>query len=297
MDEGTPQINNLGTMQGANFGDHNTYHQYFGPDGTPARAVPPDHLWTVPYLRNPLFTGREEVIRELHEQLTASRTAALAQAMSGLGGIGKTQTAVEYAYRYQTDYHHILWLRASTREEIIEDLTSLARLLQLPAQQAQDQQQIVNATRNWLQTHSGWLLIVDNADDLEMASDYLPTGSSGHILLTTRAHAMKGLAHKVELTTMPLDEGVLFLVHRAGLLAPPATLDHVSAAQREIAEAIVQALGHLPLALDQAGAYLEETGESLTSYLTLYREQRKAVLAYRGGLSTRHAPVATTWSL
>ncbi len=91
--------------------------------------------------------------------------------------------------------------------------------------------------------------------------------------------------------------GVLFLLHRAGLLAPTAALDHVSSAQRVIAAAIVQALGHLPLALDQAGAYLEETGESLSSYLTLYQEQRKAVLAYRGGLSTKHAPVATTWSL
>lgn len=74
------------------------------------------HLWGVPYLRNPFFTGREDTLRHLHQALKAENAVALShpQGISGLGGIGKTQTAFEYAYRYGAEYHAVLWVRADT---------------------------------------------------------------------------------------------------------------------------------------------------------------------------------------
>ncbi len=238
-------------------------------------------------------------MRDLHTLLHTKHTAALGQllVMGGLGGIGKTQTALEYAYQHRHDYQAIFWVRASTREEIISDCTNLARLLKLPEQNAQDPQLIVNAIKRWLHQHTKWLLILDNADDLEMVAPYLPDATTGHIILTTRARATGNIARKIELPTMSQPEGALLLLRRAKLIAPDASLESVSAEDRAIAEAIVTELGGLPLAIDQAGAYIEETGESLAGYLTLYREQRKDLLARRGGIHADHVAVATTWDL
>ncbi len=257
-------------------------------------------VWNIPFRRNPFFTGREPIVAQVHSLLHAGKTAALSQppAISGLGGIGKTQTAVEYAYRYREEYQYVLWVQANTSETLLANFVALARLLNLPEQDAREQQITVQALKQWLETHSGWLLIFDNADDLAPVQDYLPTGNTGHILLTTRAQAMSGLARKIELDTMSPQEGATLLLRRAGLLAPEAALESASPADRALAINIVRAMDGLPLALDQAGAYLEETNESLSTYLTLYRQQRAELLKRRGGLVPHHPDsVATTWSL
>lgn len=256
-------------------------------------------LWNVPQ-RNLLFTGREEVLHQLYEALRADKTAALAQpqAISGLGGIGKTQTAVEYAHRYRDDYVAVLWVRAETDSSINADFVTIADLLALPVKQEQEPHRIVEAVKRWFGEHTAWLLIFDNADDLAMVQNYLPVGSKGHILLTTRAHATGSIAKPIEVQKMASDEGALFLLRRAKVIDADMPIEAASRTEQDIAREIVQAMDGLPLALEQAGAYIEETECGLQGYLRDYQDQGVQLLKERGGLVTDHPdPVATTWSL
>jgi tetratricopeptide (TPR) repeat protein len=260
----------------------------------------PASAWNVPYLRNPFFTGREELLKQLHDNLTQNKTAALtqAQAIHGLGGIGKTQTAVEYAYRYGDDYHFVLWVNAATRDELTSSFVGLATLLNLPERQEQDQSKIVAAVKQWFTAHDGWLLIVDNADDLAMAGEFLPSGGKGHLLLTTRAHAIGPLASGIEVEKLDSQQGMLLLLRRANVLKLDASLEDAPLADRTAAAAIVEEMDGLPLALDQAGAFIEETQSSVTDYLQRYRQRADVLLQRRGGPGKDHPePVATTWSL
>ena len=257
-------------------------------------------VWNIPYPRNPYFTGREELLRRLAASLRVGETVGIFQphAVSGLGGVGKTQLALEYAYRYYQDYEVVLWTRADTQEALISGFVTFAALLQLPQQEERDQLKIVQAFKHWLMNNAGWLLLLDNADDLALVRDFLPPTGKGHTLLTTRAASMGRLAQRLEVDTLDVEPGALLLLRLTYRLAPDAPLEQAEASERTIALSITQELGGLPLALDQAGAYIEETHCSLVDYLQLYRTQRTDLLKARGGLVPDHPePVATTWSL
>src|SRR5262249_4132894 len=156
--------------------------------------------WNVPHPRNEFFTGRDEVVAAIRKRLTRRRKAALAQAISGLGGIGKTQTAVEYAHRYRDRYQAILWLNAETPLGLKAGCGELARLMRMPHPQG-DLDQAVLALKQWLAIESGWLLIFDNADAPAMLEPFLPDAEHGNILVTSRAQDFQdiGIFEPVEL--------------------------------------------------------------------------------------------------
>jgi len=217
--------------------------------------------------------------------------------LSGLPGIGKTQTAIEYAYRHGDEYITVLWAKAESRETLTSSFVAIAELLNLPGKNAQEQNIVVAAVKRWLENNTSWLLIFDNADDLALAREFLPSGGKGHVLLTTRAQTTGGIAQRVEIEEMELEEGALFLLRRAKMLAQDAPLDVASTTDQTKAKTIVKELGGLPLALDQAGAFIEEVPSSLDEYLELYRKEGAKLLAERGGIISDHPSVATTFSL
>lgn len=266
----------------------------------PALATAAGRLWNVPYHRNPFFTGRREVLATLHETLATRGAAAIAQplALSGLGGIGKTQTAVEYAYRFAGEYTGVLWVRADTRETLLADLLGLARLLDLPEKDEQDPGLAAAAVKRWLEANPGWLLILDNVEDLPLVGTFSPAAGRGHILLTTRSQVTGALARRVDLEELFAEDGMLLLLRRARMIKPDAGLADIPPGARAAAKEIAELLDGLPLALDQAGAYIEETRCSLSDYLSKYRTRRVELLSWHGWTRTDHPePVATTWSL
>jgi tetratricopeptide (TPR) repeat protein len=259
-------------------------------------------LWNIPFARNPFFTGREQELAYLHTQLQQSNTFAVGQtqSISGLGGIGKTQIAVEYAYSYRDEYQYVLWARAESVEALTSSFTEIARLLNLPEQDAEAQEITIQAVKGWLRRKRGWLLILDNADLPGLLPAFLPSPVGGHLLITTRAADLStqiaGVAHSLTIETFSDEQGALFLLHRSGLLAPSARLDQAESRTWQLALAIAHELGGLPLALDQAGAYLTVTGDRLLTYQQIYRQRRAELLKKRSGVE-HPEPVATTWNL
>ncbi|HEU5373950.1 MAG TPA: tetratricopeptide repeat protein [Ktedonobacteraceae bacterium] len=265
----------------------------------------PGALWMVPYVRNPHFTGRADLLEQLTQELSleqsgdarSTRRAVLSQpqVVKGLGGVGKTQIAVEYAYRAreQDRYFHTIWINAASEEAILTSFQTLAeRLPNFAERDEKDQHKLIAAVLRWIeQCPQSWLLIVDNADDLSLIQPSLPQQGQGSIVLTTRAAAVGWLANPIEVEQMGLIEGTQFLLHRTHRL---------SASDEECNEAsnVVIALDGFPLALDQAGAYIEETGCGFDDYLQIYEQHRAALLARRGKQATNYPhSVATTWSL
>jgi tetratricopeptide (TPR) repeat protein len=253
-----------------------------------------DTVWTVPLTRNRFFTGRAQVLDDLRRELSAGGKAAL----SGMGGIGKTQTAAEYARLHRGEYKAVLWAKADSEDSLNADFSALAVRLNLPVQDktGRDEDKAVLAVKQWLEEQSGWLLILDNADELGLVSDLLRREWDGHILLTTRAHAT-GSIGRVELRVMGSEEGALFLLRRAKLIAVDDTLGAATEADRELAAEITREMGGLPLALDQAGAFIEEMSSGLAEYLELYRREGDKLRAEHGGYIADHEPVTITFSL
>jgi serine/threonine protein kinase/tetratricopeptide (TPR) repeat protein len=266
----------------------------------PIAATPPDSvpgIWNIPYRRNIFFTGRQQVLNELHDAFFSGKTATQTQAISGLGGMGKTQVAVEYAYRYYKDYRAILWVRGDTREKMQTSIVALAGVLKLEEQHEKEQQHVIEAVRAWLRKNSNWLLIVDNIEDLKLVRTLLPATAPGHILLTTRTQTTGNIAQRLDLEKMTLEEGALFLLRRTKMIAQDAALQDVSSEDCQEAQALAAAFAGLPLALDQAGAYIEEAGCSLANYLCRYQAGQMKLLGMRGGFAFDHpASVTTTFS-
>jgi tetratricopeptide (TPR) repeat protein len=254
-------------------------------------------IWNVSFPRNSFFIGREDLLAQLHTQLQKGQTTALSQAISGLGGVGKTQLAVEYAYRHYRDYQAVLWAHAESTEALISSYTEIATLLNLPVKDSQEQTVIIQAVKVWLQNHRNWLLILDNADELNILSAFLPPRLGGHVIITTRAAAPGRFAHRLLVETFSQEQGILFLLRRAGLMTLDADVSQASPQDQALAQQITQEVGGLPLALDQAGAYLETTGCGLAAYWQQYQRHRVDLLKEYHGMVVEHPPVATTWSL
>lgn len=266
---------------------------------SPKRPVKSDgaehqHLLSLPFPRNKFFTGRDDILEQLHTKFDNGERV---QALSGMGGIGKTQAALEYAYRYRGNYHVVLWANGSSRETLVADFVAIAGLLNLPQKKAQDQNEAVAAVKRWFVDNSAWLLILDNADEIKTAEEFIPSYEFGHVLLTTRAHAIGAVGEGSTIEKMTPREGAFFLLRRLKKIKKDEELESAATELRAPAEALSLLVDGLPLALDQAAAFIEEKPSTLDEYQSLYQSERRKLLERRGKLAKDHPSVAVTFSL
>lgn len=246
---------------------------------------------------NRLFTGRREALNRLHTALQAGPAALIAdpQALTGLGGIGKTQTAIAYIYEHWRDYDRVFWVSAETVDALNDGLASLAEELELLRAGPTTKKQALETMHNWFRNESDWLLVLDNADDVETLAPYFPRHHGGRLILTTRARNTVKWAAPIPLVKFGQEEGTLLLLRRAGLISVHQAVGEVSAAVVEAAKQLCDELDGLPLALDQAGAYLAETASTVPDYLTRYREYGLRLLDSTA--EPEHASVTVTFTL
>jgi tetratricopeptide (TPR) repeat protein len=260
------------------------------PDKRPLEVIE-----NVPYPRNPYFTGRDTILNNLHEALSNNSATIITQghAISGLGGIGKTQTAVEYTYRYRSEYHYIFWVRAETEVELQTDFGAIAKLLNLPEQNATNPAETAQAVKHWLEHTGEWLLVFDNADAPEMLKTYYPHTPQGHIMLTSRAQLFDtlGITRPLALKKMDPQEALDFLYKRTARSQNDQGEQHA-------VEQLAAELGYLPLALEQAAAYILAKGARFQDYLASYQRQRLSLLNKADPKTGDYpASVAETWAL
>jgi hypothetical protein len=266
-----------------------------------ARSTPFPPVWNVPYRYPASLTGRDQVIERLFKGFAAESVSGSipAQALTGLGGLGKTQTAVAYAYRYRKQYQTVLWIRAETEVELVTGFTHMAELLGLSHTGLHQRERVLENIQRWLGDTTDWLLILDNADNLALVEPFLPKFASGHLLLTSRAAALGQAAHPLSLTQLSPDDGALCILRRANLIPWTGQLcDAPSGVSVKAAQELSQLMGGLPLALEQAGAYIETTGRSVGGYLELYKKYRLEILEhYYGDVRSYREAVAFAWNI
>ena len=232
----------------------------------------------IPYPRNANFTGRIKLLDGLRSDLQSARIKAL----TGLGGVGKTQLALEYSYQYQNYYDIVWWFRSELTTTILEDYALMAERLKLPGWETDDLNLVAEVARTFLENQSRWLLVFDYARNPDDLRPFLPRGGGGHVILTSRKPSWGNLARPLPVPKFERSESIEFLLGRTGQ------------DDREAADKLADELGDLPLALEQAGAYMETTAKPLNEYLVAFKTLD--VLA-KGKPSDYPATVATTWDI
>lgn len=256
-------------------------------------------LHQIPFPQNPNFTGREEILQQVAETLNAGQTPVVTLTIAGLGGVGKTQLALAYCYARLDDYDLIYWLSADSEPGLGESMMALGRRLKLIAPNVTDQQLAVQAVQQFLsQTSQRWLLVYDNADQIEprQVTPYLPRMGNGHVLITSRNPNYGGVGKVLELGLFTLDEAVEFLLQRRGAATGRAEVQRGSNEWQE-AERLAEELGRFPLALEHAVAYVESKGSSYAAYHRLFTNRQAELWQRADRPEQYHATITTTWEL
>ncbi|GAA0903096.1 FxSxx-COOH system tetratricopeptide repeat protein [Virgisporangium aurantiacum] len=224
----------------------------------------PLRIWAGVPLRNSSFTGREILLSTLRQALDQqSKASVLPHALHGLGGVGKTQLAVEFAYRYADRYDVVWWIPAENQTLVLQSLRDLGRRLGTP-ETASLQQAARLVLDRLASSRLRWLLIYDNANDPDDVVNFIPSGG-GHIILTSRNQTWSELWDPIKVDVFDRDESVELVCKRGS---------EVSSAE---AEQLAIRLDDLPLALDQAAACQAATGMPISQYLIRLDEHIQAL--------------------
>jgi tetratricopeptide (TPR) repeat protein/transcriptional regulator with XRE-family HTH domain len=274
-----------------------------------AKVRPPDATEHRPRPRNlpypslgRLFTGRADVLKQIHARLFSpedNSRSVVACAICGLGGVGKTRVAIEYAFRYREEYSALFFLRADSASNLRSEFAALAspQNINLPEAEATNDEIKISAVLRWLDMHPTWLMIFDNVDDPEAVhtvQSWLAKLSAGHLLLNGRMSNLPASIPKLdELGALDHAAALEFLLMRTHEDRARGDDDDEQASE------LVTELGCLALGLEQAGAYIATERISISRYLELWRKKRKIVMEWfdRGLMAYDHdTGLAATWA-
>jgi len=254
---------------------------------------PTKDLWKKNSLKIDNFFGRESKLNEINDYLLSGEKKSVAVViLSGLGGVGKSQLALEYAYKNEKDFKIIGWLRAENRDSLEIDYINLASSLNILNTEI-NKEELIITIKTELENRADWLLIFDNAipknefNDLDI-NNYIPQTKAGCVLVTSRNKNWQNPAKVIEVEVFTPEESKEYIINSLKLD------DKNSQKAYELAEE----LGRLPLALSQACAYIRSTRITISRYLELFNEHPKKIFREnRSKLQDYDETVATTWAI
>lgn len=230
--------------------------------------------------RNRSFVGRTDLLRDVGRALEDDTHRPRAVALTGLAGVGKTELALEVAYRRRREGRVAWWIAADDPTGTATGLADLA--VAAGIRQAKRAEDTRAALWSELDRNPGWIIVFDNADEPRLLEPFLPTAQHGDIVITSNNPAWRRVARPIALPPLARDDSVGFVTDRSG---DP---------DRAGADQLAELLGDLPLALEQACAYIEQTGMTVPDYVRLFRERRSLLLRHHAGPGPT---IATTWGL
>ncbi|GHG91784.1 FxSxx-COOH system tetratricopeptide repeat protein [Streptomyces lanatus] len=234
--------------------------------------------------RNTNFTGRDATLRELRQRLTSADDGAI-QVVHGLGGVGKTQLAVEYAHLHRSEYRFMAFVDAEDPDLVASQFAALARELGLAEVSSE---QVVPLVYGALRDHGPWLIIFDNGERPGPLANALPSGdpgNDGHVIVTTRSRGWSSRAGVIDLEVFTRREAVELLARR------------VRGMTTDAADRIAEHLGDLPLALEQAAGYMDYNQTAPEDYLALLTSRLEDMIALGELVDRPTVVVATLWQL
>ena len=235
----------------------------------PAAPTKAPTVWLGVPPHNPYFTGREELLLALRSQLGAGFTTALVPiTLYGMGGVGKSQIAIEYTHRFAADYELVCWISGQIPSQLRSGLVALAPHLGISASADGDQEATLEAVKEALrlgEPYSRWLLVIDNAEQPEEVMRYLPP-TGGHRLITSRNQAWDEWAQTFHVPQFTRDESIRLIRRRGKNI------------REEDADRLAERLGDLPLAIEQAAAWQAQSGMPVERYLALLEKRMTALL-------------------
>ena len=249
-------------------------------------SSPEPGAWNVPYARNVHFTGRGDELADLRKSLVSHDPLRRVQVICGLGGVGKTQLALEYLYRNRSDYKIIWWINADEPATLALGYAKLATQIGMHVPEGTSLDDIRHALRRKLNERSDWLLIFDNAAGVEDIKNYLPTERTGHVIVTSRNPNWESIARTLALRPMKRVDSVQFLLHRTGASQTDTSVGMLA-----------QALGDLPLAMEQAAACIERTRIDFGGYLKRFETHWAELLGEVKTAGDYPDSVEMTWEI
>ncbi len=237
--------------------------------------------------QNPCFYGRKGILKSIYDNFQTSGLINCYQTISGLGGIGKTQCALEYAYQHQTEYNYILWINAETPQLIYSSFHRIAEHLKLFQKDfILDENELQFKMQRWFETHENILTIFDNVENENSIKLNLPLTDKERVLITSRKMNIYG-THRIDINVFNVTEAVEFLLLRT------------KKRDRYEAKKVAERLGFLALALDQAAVYILKTNISFAGYIELMNNYGLAVFDPKMELTSDEYKklVTATWDI
>ncbi|WP_214110780.1 tetratricopeptide repeat protein [Acrocarpospora catenulata] len=256
----------------------------------PADVQPPPGMNNLPRTPARIFVGRDQALARLGAALADEENVVVTQTVYGLGGVGKSELALHHAHNCRDRYQLRWWITANDEEQIEAGLAALTgRLLPTTILLAETGQQAAQWALNWLQAHTQWLLVLDNVEDPHHVQPLLGQLSSGHVLITTRRDiGWHRLATPIPLDVLDPGSATKLIMKVAG---------HTSDSDEILARQLAEELGFLPLALEQAAAYIAQTRISLDRYLALLADHPARMHAATADGGQAERTIARLWQI